>query len=208
MRRAIQTYVGLLTMLLVASLASSLNAEETFKEKVTGQTFPTEVTFTRRGKLYNLEATGAAVRIKWFTKGYAIAHYMQDPIESTQEAVLMDVFSGDKAKQMIMIWKHRLNQQLIRDSFRESLAKALGPTQTVALKDKIDEFLGLFKNDAAEGDRHDLRWFPGGTIELLLNDKTQGDLVSPNLAKGLWDIWLGPDSVVDRGDMLQLVITK
>lgn len=179
-----------------------------FKEKVTGASFPMEVTFTYRGKAYTLDATGAAVRRKWFTNGYVIAHYLQNPVKGTQEAVLKDIFSDDKAKQMTMLWLHKLSLKLIRDSFRESLTKVLGPADSARLKDQIDKFVDFFREDAQEQDRHYIRWLPGGNIELFYNDQKMGSLVSAELGKALWTIWLGPDSVVDRRDMLQFVLTK
>lgn len=186
----------------------AVETDETFQEKVTGASFPMEVRFTHRGKPYTLKATGAAVRRKWFTNGYVIAHYIQDPIKGSQEAVLKQVFADDRPKQMTILWLHRLPLKLIQDSFRESLGKVLGPENEALLKGNIDKFVDFFKVDAEVRDTHYIRWLPGGNIELYRNDERVGNLISVDLAKALWSIWLGPDSVVDRQDMLQFMLKQ
>lgn len=193
---------------LTLAAMSSLQAADTFQEKVTGAAFPTEMRFTHRGKPFVLKATGAAVRRKWFTNGYAIAHYIQDPTIGTQEVVLKEVFSDERPKQMTILWLHRLPLKLIQESFRESLAKVLGPTDNTRLKDTIEKFVDFYKVDAEVQDKHYIRWLPGGNIELYRNDEKVGNLVSVDLAKALWSIWLGPDSVVDRQELLQFSIKK
>lgn len=200
--------VWVVAMTLMALCMNALQAANAFQEKVTGASFPLEVRFTHRGKSYTLEATGAAVRRKWFTNGYAIAHYIQDPVSGSQEIVLKEVFSDDKPKQMTILWLHRLPLKLIRDSFQESLTKVLGPADATRLKDNIEKFVELFKVDAEVQDRHDIRWLPGGNIELYRNDERVGSLINVDLAKALWSIWLGPDSVVDRQEMLQFMLKK
>jgi hypothetical protein len=208
---------GLAALAIFTGLAhfQDVEAGDTFKEKVTGTELPKTVSFTRRGRAYDLEATGGAVRRKWFTNGYVISHYMQDPVVGTQEAVLKDVFSDEKAKQMTIVWLHRLPVKLIRDSFRESLEKVMGAEEELRLKDAIDKFVNFFKADAEVQDSHYIRWFPGGDIELWYRspdaDKREeklGSLVSVGLARALWTIWLGPSSVVDRNEMLQFAVRK
>lgn len=207
--------IGIGIIFAVMAFFPLLEAADNFQEKVTGTAFPKEMSFTRRGRTYELQATGGAVRRKWFTNGYVIAHYMQDPVVGTQEVVLKDIFSDDKAKQMTILWLHRLPLKLIRDSFHESFQKVVGSEEGLRLKDPIDKFVNFFKADAEVQDQHYIRWFPGGDVELWYRspdsnkpDEKLGSLVSAGLAKALWTIWLGPDSVVDRNEMMQFSIRK
>lgn len=195
-------------VVLALVVVPALQAANTFEEKVTKTSFPLEVRFTHRGTPYTLNATGAAVRRKWFINGYAIAHYIKDPVTGSQEVVLKDVFSDEKPKQLTIQWLHRLQLKLIQDSFRESFDIVLAPADAAKLKDSIDKFLSFFKADAEVNDKHDIRWLPGGNIELYLNGERMGSLINIDLAKALWSIWLGPNSVVDRQQLLQFSLKQ
>lgn len=200
----------LLGVALLGQGSGALVAAEpsTFKEKVTGAELPKQVSFTHRGKTYTLQATGSAVRRKWFTNGYVIGHYSQNPVKGSQGVVLKDIFSGDKPKQMMILWLHRLPAKLIKESFKESLSRILGPPETGRLKDNIEKLVSFFKSDAEVQDKYSIRWLPGGQVEVYYNDEKTGSMIDVDLARALWSIWLGPESVVDRQDMLQFVIIK
>lgn len=180
----------------------------TITERSSKTDFDKTVTFTHGGQTFNLEATGTSLRRKWFVKGYAIASYIQNPVKGDQEAVIKDVFSTDKAKQITMIWLHKLPLALIREGFQESLQKTLKENEYTTLKPEIDKFLAFFKAEAQVGDVIVLRWLPGGYLELSINDEKLGSMVSVDLAKALWAIWLGPDSVVNRKQLISLVTTS
>lgn len=197
----------LLTSLLASFLVSVPLFAETFIERQSDTPFEKNVTFTHKGQTYSLDATGASLRRKWFVKGYAVAHYLQNPIRADQETVLKDIFSSDKGKQITMIWLHKLPLALIREGFQESLQKNLKEADYTALKPEIDKFLNFFKADAQVNDMTTFRWLPGGYMELSNNDVKLGSLVNEALAQALWSIWLGPDSVVNRKQLISLVTT-
>lgn len=184
-----------------------LPAADTITERSSKTEFDRTVTFTHKGQTLQLVATGSGLRRKWFVKGYAVAHYTQDPVKGSQEKVLKDIFSNEKAKQITMIWLHKLPLALIREGFQESLQKTLKENEYKALTPEIDKLLGFFKADAQVGDVTVWRWLPGGYIELINNDDKLGTVVNADLAKALWSIWLGPDSVVDRKQMIALNVT-
>ncbi|MDP1834350.1 MAG: chalcone isomerase family protein [Chlamydiales bacterium] len=198
---------SLLGTLLIFGGAPPLYAE-TFLERQSDTQFDKTVTFTHKGETYSLDATGASLRRKWFVKGYAVAHYMQSPTKGDQEAVLKEVFSSDKAKEINMIWLHKLPLALIKEGFQESLQKNLKEAEYTALKPEIEKFLAFFKADAQVGDVTIFRWLPGGYLELTNNDEKLGSMVNLELARALWSIWLGPESVVNRKQMISLVETN
>lgn len=193
---------------LVVGGFSVLGAVETstFVEESSKTEFPKSVNITFRGQAYNLEATGAAVRRKWFIKGYAIAHYMQSPIHGDLEKVLKDIFSDEKPKQMTMHWLHRLPLHLIKEGYEETLVKVLNQQDYNRLKPDIDKYLSWFKQESKVGDVHYIRWLPGGTLELIINDQKAGSLVNAELAKAVWTMWFGPESVVDRQKLIGFVL--
>ena len=179
-----------------------------FKERTTSVEFPLTTSFSSHGQAYTLQATGAALRRKWFVDGYTIASYIANPIRGDQDVVLADIFQSDKAKQLTIHWMHLLPLQLVREGYAESLHKVLNDQEYNRLKPDIDKYLSWYTADAKVGDIFVLKWLPGGYLELDLNDKLVGNMVSPELAKALWSIWLGPDSVVDRKQLIGLVSTN
>ncbi len=186
----------------------SLDAAEKIKERSSKTEFDKNITITHSGKTYNLEATGTSLRRKWFVKGYAIAHYMQDPVKGDQETVLEDIFSSDKPKQMSMSWLHKLPLSLIKEGFDETFQKILKEKEYTSIKGDIDKYLNFYKADAVVGDIHYIRWLPGGHIELIVNDEKMGTVVNSTLGKALWNMWLGPESVVNRKKLIALVLTR
>lgn len=194
--------------LAVSSCLVSLSAEETFTERSSSKEFPTSIEIQNLGRTYKLQATGAAVRRKWFIKGYVIAHYMEDPVKGDQDTVLKDVFSNDKAKQLTMYWLHRLPLQLVKEGYTESLVKVLKDNELAQLQPDIDKYISFFTKDSEEGDVHKIKWLPGGHIEVIVNDKKVGGFVNPELAKAMWMMWFGPDSVVNRKALIKRVTMK
>lgn len=197
---------AILAVLLLCSV--SVTASNTIIERSSNTEFDKTVSVTHKGQTLSLDATGASLRRKWFVKGYAVAHYMQNPVKGDQETVIRDIFSGDKTKQITMIWLHKLPLALIREGFQESLHKTFKDNEYAANRADIDKFLNFFKADAQVGDVTVFRWFPGGYLELYHNDEKLGSLVNLDLAKALWAIWLGPESVVDRKQMISQVLTN
>lgn len=207
--RKMSTFVltGFLTIVVVLTVPISIHAVEQFTEASSGAKFDRSVTFTHKGKTYQLEATGAALRRKWFVKGYVIGHYIENPTQGTQEEVLEEIFSNAKAKQITKIWLHQLPLPLIRDSYKETLANVMTASEYEKNEADINKFIELFKEDAQIGDVHYIRWLPGGYIELYKNDEKRGGLVNAELGKALWSMWLGPESVVDRKSLIGLTST-
>ena len=86
------TVRGLLIGAAFIAPISSFGVEQ-FKESSSGTSFDKSTAFTHNGKTFKLDATGAALRRKWFVKGYVIGHYIENPVIGTQEEVLEDIFS-------------------------------------------------------------------------------------------------------------------
>lgn len=60
---------------------------------------------------------------------------------------------------------------------------------------------GLDK-EVKENQQYVLRWLPGGTILSTIQGEEKPAITNDTFARILWPIWLGPDSVVDRDDLV------
>lgn len=169
----------------------------------------TQLSFPRQIKLPSgviLEATGVATRYKFMVKVYSIAHYLQDPHSGTIQEALKQVFDDNKIKQFTMHWVRDVDLRKIRETFWESFERVLIEEDYDKLSKEIDQFVNLYDRDALKNSVHELRWLPEGVIELYIEGQLKGSIKSLSFAKALWDIWLGPKSVVDRDKLVSLFV--
>lgn len=183
--------------------AFTLNAENEISDKATGEVFPAEISFNYQGKDYQLEATGVATRKKFFIKVYSVAHYLQKGA-ATGKDKLQEIMSDANAKQLTIKWVRAVSAAKIQDGYEESFKTAI-PDPDTQLQTAIKTYIAFFKQDAEKGDEHVIRWIPGGIIEVQIKGKTVGTLTNPEFAKGLWNIWFGPKSVVNRDNLMSLM---
>ncbi len=187
----------------VALAAMSLmgGSQENFQDLNSGKMFPKEVTVEFNGKNYILSATGASTRKKFIVKVYSIASYIENP---SKEKGIDQMLDPSKAKQLTQIFMQKVDKQKFTNILNESLSKNIPNDQKTALKPVVSDFLSLF-TAVKVNDVHDLRWFPGGVIELHVNGAKVGTVQSEDFAVALWKIWFGKDSVVNRNEMVSLL---
>lgn len=178
-------------------------AAENMVDKNTGEEFPKEVTFTQNGKTYNLTGTGVATRKKFFVKVYSIASYIQNGAKAGSDKYAT-LLQDDLAKQLTLKWVHVADAKRVVEGYNESFKNVLSDADFSRLKGEIDHFVQFFNHDIREGEEQVLRWLPGGDVEVLINGKSLGHIQDPAFAKGLWNIWFGPKSVVDRNQLTAL----
>jgi len=181
--------------ILFMGLSLPLISAETFKDPGSGTDFPTSVSVQVDGAEQNLEATGASLRKKFVFKVYAIAHYMQNPPSGSESDVIAEILSSSEPKQMTMKWLRKVSRDRIVNGYKDTLQSVLG-NKVNSVKPSLDKFLSFYTTEAKEGDVHVLRWLPGGNLELIINDKSQGQLQDPDLAQAFWKMWFGKQSVV------------
>ena len=167
--------------------------------------FPDAVSVKSNGNTYNMQATGVATRKKVFFKVYSIAHYIQDAASITGADKIQAVLDADKAKQFTIKWVRGVDAKTIAQSYREALQKSFSQADQEKLKSQIEGFLGFFSADSKKGDVYEIRSFPGGTVEVAINGKVAGSVTSKDFAKGVWLIWFGDHSVVDRNALVSLL---
>lgn len=199
--------VSILTFLIAVSFISSLFGYTLteVKDNATGETFPPVVTFDHEGKTYHLQATGVATRKKLIVNVYSVAHYLQEGANKAASNIIEDIMSDNNAKQLTIKWVRGVEAKKVQDGYQESFQKALSESEFNQLQSDIGKYIQLFNHDVSKGDVHILRWFPGGYVEVILNGKQAGSFTSKEFAKGLWEIWFGPRSVVNRDNLVSLV---
>jgi hypothetical protein len=191
-----------LAVLCTSLCAFSLFGQDTMIDKNTQETFPLEVSFEAGGKQYQLEGTGVATRKKLIIKVYSIAHYLQKgaakfPVDKAQA-----IMSDDNAKQLTMKWVRDVPVDKVKDAYQDSFHKVFPGDAYAKLGAEIDAFTKFFAQGAKKGDEYVLRWIPGGTIEVSINGQIVGSVTNKDFAKGLWSIWFGPNSIVDRNALM------
>lgn len=193
---------GLCTLMSACLLSVGLYAQDNIVDNSTHETFPKEVSFESNGKQYQLQATGVATRKKLIVKVYSIASYLQKGAGGGD--ILQAILSDDNAKQLTMKWVRDVGVDKVQEAYKESFHKVFSGQEYAALAGDINQFLQFFNENAHAGDEYILRWLPGGYVEVLINGKKVGSLTNKEFAKGLWNIWFGPKSVVNRNDLVSL----
>lgn len=192
---------------LLTSASLCLFAQNEIKDPSTGEVFPTEVTIEHDGKEYKLEATGVTTRKKLVVTVYSLASYLQDGLVGSGDK-FDEILNADKAKQLTMKWARNVPADKIREGYMESFQKIFSSEDYSKYQNEINQFVNFFNKDVQKGDTYDLRWFPGGYLELDVNGSKVGSLSNAGFAKALWSFWFGPKSVVNRNQLVTLVKTN
>jgi hypothetical protein len=180
----------------------SLYADKELKDPGTGEVFPSEITIDHDGKTYKLGATGVATRKIFFIKIYSIASYLEGDKEKSGPDKMQTMMSDNGAKELDLKWVHDAPLNKLQSGFKESFDHSIPEQEIGKLRPDIDKFISLFTQDVKKGDEHILRWFPGGQVDVIVNGKTLGTINNPDFAKGLWTVWFGPKSVVNRDQLV------
>lgn len=194
-----------LSAIVFTSIMGGLFAQNEIVDSSTRETFPREISFEANGKNYQLEATGVATRKKLIVKVYSVAHYLQKGVAQPNTDIFEVIMSDDNAKQITMKWVRDVGADKVLETFQEAFRKAFPGEQYGKMLGVINQFLPFFSQGAHKGDEFDLRWLPAGYVEVLINGKKIGNVTNKEFAQGLWSIWLGPGSIVNRNDLVSLV---
>jgi hypothetical protein len=184
---------------LVGSLAitAGVASAQELTDPNTKVSFPKEITFESQGKTFKLKGTGVSTRKKLFVKVYSVANYIEDPAKLKNGDVFEKILNSKNAKQLSFIYVRDVDKKRVQDAYRQSLEKATGG-DLKAETDKYVNFFGEVKNK----DKHEVRWLPDGTITVTINGQETGSIKSEAFAKALWSVWLGPNSVVKRDQLV------
>jgi hypothetical protein len=181
----------------------SLYADDV-RDSSTGVAFPSEITIEHAGKQYLLQATGVATRKKFFVKVYSVASYLQDASQNNGDK-FSAIMNMDKAKQLTLKFVHDAPADKVQSGYQDSFHKVLSDAQYNQMQSQINTFVQFFNQDMQKGGEQVIRWFPDGYVEVLINGNKAGSLTNSELAKAIWNIWFGSNSVVDRDQLVSLM---
>jgi Chalcone isomerase-like len=182
----------------LAILSTTLFGADNFTDKETNYSFPEKITTELNGKNYNLEATGVATRKKFFVKIYSVASYLQKPPANASGNILAQILSDENAKELTIKWARNVEGSKIQEGYYEAFKKDLPAKEYKALEKEINNFVKTLISDVVKGEIQRIRWFPGGIIQVTTENKVKGQIESKDFAKALWNIWFGPNSVVEK----------
>jgi Chalcone isomerase-like len=168
--------------------------------------FAQETVIQNGANSYAVQITGQAKRTKHNIKVYTVAHYLQNPVRGHLDAVLSQVFSDSRAKQLTFNWKRNVEKAKVQDSFLEAFRQVLSSTTFTNLQNDIQEFLSFYDQNVSANDVHLLQWVPGGVVVLIINGVEKGSIENVDFAEALWSIWFSSDVVVNRKHLLKLIL--
>lgn len=183
-------------------------AQDVVKESSTGKTFPTTVKYSYGGGDYTMDLTGVTVRKKFIFKVYGVGHYMQGAPHGKSGDVLKYIQTDGQAKQLTMVFVRDVDAGKIRETYMDGFNENAGADEMSAIMASVTQFVGFFDRDVKENDEFVLRWLPGGTVVATVAGNEKPAIVDVRFARVLWSIWFGDNSIVDRDELVERLITK
>ncbi|ROT98367.1 chalcone isomerase [Marinobacter sp. R17] len=136
----------------------------------------------------DLVLNGAGVRSKWFLDLYVgslfVPQKQSNPkaiIDADQpQAIRLDIISG-------MITSDRMTEATM-EGFEASTHGDMAP-----VKQEIDQFMGVFKEEIKEGDVFDLVYVPNEGVQVFKNGTKKDTIPGLEFKKALFGIWLSDE---------------
>jgi hypothetical protein len=134
----------------------------------------------------NLKLQGTGVREKFFFDLYVGALYLQTPKMDAKEILEADEQMGLK----LHIISSMITSQKMEDATREGFENSLGK-EIDSLKNEIEAFISVFKEEIKIGDVYDLVYTPNVGVDIYKNTIFKKTIPSLAFKKALFGIWLG-----------------
>lgn len=182
--------------------------EETFQDPSSKTVFPKEVSFDIDGKKHTLQATGASSRIKFFVKVYSLANYVENPVKTSMDALVNQILNENPARQFTIHWLRGVEAEKVKSGFIEGLQKSLPAAEFNGFQDQINQYLSVYNEDIKPNDIITLRWLPDGSLHVMRGDKEKVEIKNNDFAKAVWNMSVGPNSVVKRNELFSLIFPR
>jgi len=196
---------GLMTGVVLALTATALAVQSNAKivEKETKTSFDAVVDGAESGVTLTCTGVGCRKMTAFNVKVYATANWIdaagaaqalgawkgRSAAQLTADQSFYDALStADVEKRIRMVFVHKATGKQVSEGFADSLNiiydKKLPP--------KAQKFLNVLSAKLKVGDAVEIRWLPGGTIELYEKDQRVGVIEKdPAFAADVWKIWFG-----------------
>jgi hypothetical protein len=169
-------------MALIVLTTPLFNPIDGCAKEIGGNIFPDEVMV---GEI-PCRLVGIGLRKKFFVDVYYGAFYMQQPTRDPAQAI-----ASDQAKRIVLqvVYKEVEAAKWV-EGWQEGFA-ANTPNADPALKARMNQFLGCFKEPVKKGEAVQITYVPGSGTEVVIKGKTQGTIPGDDFMKALLSIWFG-----------------
>ncbi len=171
-----------------------------------GMEFEPVITVTTEDGEHELRCTGTALRKKWFFKVYAIAAYLDQEIETGEDAGATFV-DADSPKRLHLHMLRGVDSHKIISSIDEALEKC--STQPVeGIAEERELFTKAFSMEKLEEGQDILfTWIPGAGLQISVDDEVLETIDSEAFGRSFFEIYFGPSPVNGgmKKDLLELV---
>ncbi|UCG37679.1 MAG: chalcone isomerase family protein [bacterium] len=136
---------------------------------------------------------GLGFRKKFVIKVYMAGLYMAEP-ELSQGSII----ASDQAKAVFMHFVYgKVEAAKLQEAWREGFEKNT-PGAGADLRQRMDRFVGLFREDALRGDEYLLAYEPGVGTRIILKGQEVDTIPGADFASAMMAIWFG-DYPADAG---------
>ena len=167
--------------LLIIATALLLLSAPGFGKMVGDVNLPDTLTAGKASLILN----GAGFRTKWFVKVYAGGLYLKDRNADPEKIIAADEAMGLR----LHIVYDGVTGKKMTDAMNEGFDKAT-EGNTDPIKDEINAFNAVFKEEIKKNDIFDIIYLPGDGVTVAKNGKKIGSIAGFEFKKALFGIWL------------------
>ena len=161
----------------IAIMAASLvEAKE-----IAGITMPD----TLQADAHGLVLNGAGVRTKYFLDLYVGGLYLKQKQGDAEKIIAAD----EPMAIRLHIISSLITSEKMETATREGFANSTGGA-TAPLADRIENFIGVFREKISREDIYDFVYAPGAGTKISKNGKLKTTIPGADFKKGLFGIWL------------------
>lgn len=172
----------LFVILLIVFAAPLSNAEKGHAE----QAMPESIQ-SAGGKLV---LNGRGDRTKFFLTLYEAGLYLQNKSSDAAKIIVED----QPMAMRLVIESSLITSEKMERATIEGFEKATRGN-TAPIKNEIEEFISVFREEIKENDIYDMIYFPGTGIKVMKNNQMTKIIPGLPFKQALFGIWLSPDPV-------------
>ncbi len=139
------------------------------------------------------QLAGKGIRKKVVIKVYVAGLYMEIPRLDPEI-----IINSDQPKGITMDFVYKkVEGEKLQTAWREGFDKNT-PDSSPELKEKMDQFVGMFTGDAVKGDHYLITYEPGTGTTVKIKDEVKGTIPGEEFMRAVMAIWFG-DKPADKG---------
>jgi hypothetical protein len=139
-----------------------------------------------------LSLNGAGIRSKWMMDVYVGGLYLPAAGKDAAKIIAADEPQAIKLHMVSGLVSSEKMVKATMEGFENSTNNNIAP-----IKDEVDAFMGVFKEEISENDQFDLVYVPGKGVEVYKNAELKDTVGDLNFKKALFGIWLSDKPAQD-----------